>query len=101
MGKTGIVIEQLDAQNIEFLVNKAVDLVKSREFVDLLLSWMVAAVDRKVNLSLNTQSVMLEALGGLLGLEGAEEYRLDEVQISEVNRVYNILKASLTSFNNS
>jgi len=97
MGKTGVVIDQLDAQNIEFLLNKAVDLVKAREFVDLLLGWMVAAVDRKVNLSLNIQSIMLEALGGLLGLEGGEEYRLDEVQISEVNRVYNILKAALNS----
>jgi len=101
MGKTGVVIDQLDSQNVEFLLYKIVDLIGSREFVDLLLAWIIAAVDRKVVLSLNIQSAILEALSYLLGSEGASDYRLDEMQISEANRVYNILKASLSSFNNA
>ncbi len=100
MGKTGVVIEQLDGQNVEFLLSKVVDLIGSHEFVDLLLAWVIAAVDRKVPLSLNIQSSMLECLSYLLGLESSNDYRLDELQISEVNRVYNILKANLASFNN-
>lgn len=96
MGKTGVVIEQLDGQNVEYLLGRAVDLVKAREFVDLLIGWVVAAVDRKVKMSLNTQGAIIDTLGDLLELEG-EEYQLDELQISEVNRAYNLLKMSLSS----
>eukprot|EP00826_Nyctotherus_ovalis_P009630 TRINITY_DN12547_c0_g1_i3.p1 TRINITY_DN12547_c0_g1~~TRINITY_DN12547_c0_g1_i3.p1 ORF type:complete len:198 (-),score=72.73 TRINITY_DN12547_c0_g1_i3:51-644(-) len=98
MGKTGVVIEQLDGQNVEYLLGRAVDLVKAREFVDLLVGWVVAAVDRRVKMSLNTQGTIVETLGDLLELEG-EEYQLDELQISEVNRAYNLLKMSLSSLN--
>ena len=97
MGKTGIVIDQLDGQNIDYLLTKALDLIKSREFVDLLIPWVVAAIDRKVRLSLNIQSAIMETLEELLELEGSEEYQLDELQISEVNRIYNILKIKISS----
>jgi len=95
MGKTGIVIEQLDGQNVECLLGKAVDLIKAREFVDLLIDWVVAAVDKRVKLSLNTQGTIIDTLEDLLEVEGGEEYQLDELQISEVNRAYNILKMNL------
>ena len=101
MGKTGVVIDQLDAQNVEFLLTKIVDIIGSREFVDLLLSWIIAAIDRKVQMSLNVQSSLIESLTYLISIEGSKDYRFDELQISEINRVYNILKANLASFNNS
>jgi len=100
MGKTGIVIDQLDMQNVEYLLMKTLDLIKAKEFVDLVISWVIAAVDRNIKLSLNMQSLMLEVLGGLLNSEESEEYQLDELQISDLNRIYNLLQMNFTSISN-
>jgi hypothetical protein len=99
MGRTGIVIDKLDEQNIEFLLDKIVDLIGSGEFVDLLLPWIIAAVDRKVPLTLNVQSSIVECLTNVLNPKGAEQYKIDEVQISEINRITNLLKANIASLN--
>ncbi len=97
MGKTGVVIDQLVSQNVEVLMERVVELIGAHEFVDLLLPWVIAAVDRKVPLAAGVQSSIMNCLSYLLGLESSGEYRLDELQISEVNRAYNILKASLAA----
>lgn len=99
MGRTGIVIDKLDEQNIEFLLDKIIDLIGSGEFVDLLLPWIIAAVDRKVPLTLNVQSSIVECLTNVLSPKGTEQYRFDEIQISEINRISNLLKANIASLN--
>eukprot|EP00826_Nyctotherus_ovalis_P022490 TRINITY_DN17428_c0_g1_i1.p1 TRINITY_DN17428_c0_g1~~TRINITY_DN17428_c0_g1_i1.p1 ORF type:complete len:101 (+),score=26.51 TRINITY_DN17428_c0_g1_i1:451-753(+) len=96
MGKTGIVIDQLDAQNTEYLLTKSLDLIKAREFVDLLISWIIAAIDRDIKTSLNVRSSMMEVLRELLEEED-EEYQLDELQVGEISRVYNVLQMSSAS----
>jgi hypothetical protein len=99
MGRTGVVIEKLDEQNVEFLINKIADLIIAGEFTDLLLPWLIAAVDRKVVLTLNTQSSIIECFSQTLGPANAKIYHFDELQISEINRIINLLKANLASIN--
>lgn len=99
MGKTGIVIDKLDEQNIEFLLDKIIDLIRSEEFVDLLVPWLIAAVDRKVQLTLNLQSNISECLWSILNPKETDHYNFSQVQISEINRISNLLKANLASIN--
>ena len=96
--KTGVVIEHLDTQNTEYLLLKVIDLVKAREFLDLLLPWLTSAVDRRFDISLNARSMIMEALEELLESEESSEYRLDKLQVKEVYRVYNKLRQDLISF---
>jgi hypothetical protein len=98
MIKTDVVIEHLDIQNTEYLLLKVIDLVKAREFLDLLLPWLISAVDRRFDLSLNTRSMIMETLEELLQSEESSEYRLDELQVKEVSRVYSKLRKELILF---
>jgi len=91
MGKTGIIIEKLDPQLAENLVIKIIELLESGEFIEFLLGWIIAVVDRKINLVSTVRNNLIKSLGNLCENEGSKG-RLDEMQMSEANRVFNILK---------
>lgn len=100
MGKTGIIIDRLDEKNIEFLMDKIIELIRSEEFVDLLLPWLIASIDKKVPLTLNLQGNINECLLCLLNPKVTDHYHFTEVQLSEINRIANILGENLASINN-
>ena len=96
IGRTGIVIEQLDSHNTECLVKRMLDLIGSREFVDFLLPWISACVDRRVQMSIplvrSIQNCLRELV--LLGRDAG----IDEFQQCEVKRVYAVLQDSPPGF---
>ena len=96
MGRTGVVIEHLDQPNIEFTLSKIIDLLSSGDFIDLLLTWVIAAVDRKIRLSINIQSNLARCLSELLSEELQSRHPIDAVQLAEVTRVYSLLKENLS-----
>ena len=72
------------------------DLIGSREFVDFLLPWISACVDRRVQMSIplvrSIQNCLRELV--LLGRDAG----IDEFQQCEVKRVYAVLQDSPPGF---
>ncbi len=95
MGKTGIVVERLEPSIAETLVIRVVELVQTGEFIEMLLSWLIAAVDRKVALSAGCRNAISECLAWVCSNVEQGKVRLDEVQLSEANRVFNMLHTGL------
>ena len=95
MGKTGVVIELLDVSNAKKFLAKALNSIKEREYIDFFLAWIIAAVDRDVELSIDVQNSILEIFKELLEVSFMDYFRLDELQVSEINRVYNLLHSCL------
>ena len=91
IGKTGIVLDKLKDNIIENVLEKIAELISVGEFIELLLGWIIAVIDRKFNIS----NKVKDSLGNAMTILCEDDEmmgRLDEMQLSEANRVLNILK---------
>jgi len=91
IGKTGIVLDELDLDIIENVLSKAAELIISGEFIELLINWIVVAIDKKYKLSNKLKRTLIRSISTVC----ENEKRIDEMQISEANRVLNILKLDI------
>lgn len=92
--KTGIVLDKFNAALIENVLTKIAEIVISGDFVELLLGWIITAVDKKFKLSVGLKGALENALTGLCE-DDDKMKRLDEMQLSEANRILNILKIDI------
>ena len=97
MGRTGIILKNLDQANCEYLLSRIIDMIGNQDFVNFLLPWTISYVDSKIQLSLHLQSSLSEALRSLLD-EKNQSQKLDNNQILEINRVLVNLKDNLEYF---
>jgi len=88
IGKTGVIIEHLDITSLEHLLMRIAEMIREREFVDLVFPWIVAAVDNKMRISKTLKAEILTALEDLLK---DHNFYLDQLQVDEINRIWNIL----------
>ena len=92
MGRTGVgILDKLDSVVIAGLLPKVIELINSEEFIEMLLGWVIAVVDRKIALSPDIRASLTNTLSNICEGE-SKKGRLDEMQLSEANRAYNILK---------
>ena len=94
MGKTGVVIGRLSPKYGEDLLMRAISILRQREFVDLILPWMLHSIDKRLELPLRIRREMLNVLEDLIR---TNDFEFDEVQASDINRICNILKLSIAS----
>ena len=85
---------------MEYLLTRILDMISSGDFIDFLLPWMTAWIDRKIPLTINLQSSILDCFGILLQAEDKDKTQLEEVQICEINRIYNLINNNLALIQN-
>jgi len=62
MQHSGIIIEQLDNHNVEYLISKFEDFLKTGSYVDEILPWMARCAQTGLKLSLSVHNALISSL---------------------------------------
>ncbi len=88
MGRTGIVLSELESGTVELMVTRILHILREHDFTEFLVPWLRELASKEVSLGRATSENVKQTIGSLLSWEpDASQLPLSPAQVEDLKRV--------------